>query len=135
VGWGLVTFSCSDLDGVTREGLHGSVVLQGFVVLPSRGVSVIPKQPKEMHGLGFGLQGRTGGCTCTVRSRGVLKEGAAVYDECEQAHLREVKLPRVRLTSWVSMLDMMMVYSALSRNGWLSGARVERELERVQLSN
>ena len=55
-------------------------MLEGFVVLLSRDVFVVPTQ-----GLGFVLRGRTEGCTCTVRSRDVLDEGAAVRDECERA--------------------------------------------------
>jgi len=35
----------------------------------------------------------------------------------------------------INMLDRMMASSALSQNGRLSGARVARELELVQLSN
>ena len=77
--------------------MDGSVVLQGFVVLLSRDVSVIPMQPKEMHGLGFELQGRTKGAHARHTEGTCLEEGTTGYDECERTHLRGVELPRVRL--------------------------------------
>ena len=54
---------------------------RGVALEPTR-CSDSPRRPRDMHGFGFGSWGGTEGRTCAVRSRDVLDEGAAVYDEC-----------------------------------------------------
>jgi len=56
-----------------------------------------PRNPRKCMGSDLGSGAEQKGAHARCAAGMCLEEGAAVYDEYEQARLREVELPRVRL--------------------------------------